>query len=117
MSSSSEADTRSVRAHSHTRLRRLLADRAAILHRDEHVVLLDAADALLFDEPDALAKRASGRQLLVALVDNDRWQPDPAAEVRAALDGCGAPGAVTRSAGPESTPSQPRARRRAGFPW
>ena len=117
MSLSCEADGRSARARSHTLLRRLLADRAAILHRDEHTLLLDAADALLFDEPDALAKRASGRQVLATLVDNDRWQPDPAAEVRAALDGCGAPGAVTRSAGPESTPSQPRARRRAGFPW
>ena len=117
MSWSSEADPRSARAHSHTRLRRLLADRVAILHRDERVMLLDAADALLFDEPDALAKRASGRQVLAALVDNDRWQPDPAAEVRAALDGCGAIEPVTRSAVPESTPPQTRARGRARFPW
>lgn len=117
MSSSASADPRSARAQSHTRLRRLLTDRASILHRDEQVMLLDAADALLFDEPDALAKRASGHHVLAGLVDNDRWLPDPAAEVRAALDGCGAPEPLGRGAGPESTPSQPRARRRAGFPW
>jgi hypothetical protein len=85
-----DPDPRSARAHSHTRLRRLLENRAAILHHDEARVLLDAADALLFDEPDAPAKRASSHQVLAALVDNDRWQRDPAAEVRAALDGCGA---------------------------
>src|SRR5947199_79052 len=84
MSLSCEADRRSARARSHTLLRRLLADRAAILHRDEHTLLVDAADALLFDELDALAKQASGQRLLAALVDNDRWLPDPAAEVRGA---------------------------------
>ena len=117
MTLGSPADPRSARAQSHTRLRRLLADRAAILHSNEHHVLLDAADALLFDEPDGLAKRASGHQVLAALVDNDRWQPDPAAEVRAALDGCGAPEPLGRREEPDSTPSQPRARRRAGFRW
>ena len=77
------------RAHSHTRLRQLLADRAAILHRDEHELLLDAADALLFDESDGSAKLASGQELLAALVKSDRWLPDPAAEVCVALGGCG----------------------------
>jgi hypothetical protein len=77
------------RAHSHTRLRHLIADRAAILHRDERELLLDAADALLFDEPDGIAKLASGRALLAALVKSDRWLPDPAAEVGGALAGCG----------------------------
>jgi len=113
----SPADPRSARAQSHTRLRRLLADRAAILHRNEHHVLLDAADALLFDEPDGLAKRASGHEVLAALVDNDRWQAEPAAEVGAALDGCGASEPLGRCAGSELTPSQPRARRRARFQW
>ncbi len=77
------------RAHSHTRLRQLLADRAAILHRDEHELLLDAADALLFDESDCIAKLASGQELLAGLVKSDRWLPDPAAEVSVALGGCG----------------------------
>src|SRR3954452_16100696 len=88
MSLSCEADRRSAGARSHTLLRRLLADCAALLHRAEARLLLDAADALLFDESDALAKQASGQRLLGALVDNDRWLPDPAAEVLAALDGC-----------------------------
>jgi hypothetical protein len=108
-----DADRRAARALSHTRLSRLLADRAAILHRDERDVLLDAADALLFDEPDALAKRAAGHQVLAALVDNERWQPDPAAEVRSALDGCTAHEPAARSAGQEPTPSRSRARWRA----
>src|SRR4051795_345540 len=107
MSLSCEADLRAGGARSHTLLRRLLADRAAILHRDEHTLLLDAADALVFDESDALPKQASGQRLLGALVDNDRWLPDPAAEVRAALDGC----AVT-----EPVLHAPRARGKAGSP-
>jgi hypothetical protein len=78
------------RGRCHTRLRELLADRAAILHAREREVLLDAADALLFDEPDGAQKRAAGNELLTRLVQSDRWLPDPAAEVRAALDGCGA---------------------------
>src|SRR3954454_13919888 len=86
MSLSCEADRRSARARSHTLLRRVLGDCAAILHRDEHRLLLDAADALLFDELDALAKEGSGQRLLAALVDNDLSLPDPAGEDRAALD-------------------------------
>jgi len=117
VSTPTDADPRSARAHSHTRLRRLLADREAILHRSERAVLLDAADALLFDEPDALSKRASSHRVLAALVDKDRWQPDPAAEVRAALDGCGAHEPATRSAGRESTSSRSHLRWRAGFRW
>ncbi len=111
MSLSCEADRRSARARSHTLLRRLLADRAAILHRDEHRLLLDAADALLFDELDALAKQGSGQRLLAALVDNDRWLPDPAAEVRAALDGCAA-----AEPGLHAPRAEVRARGKAGSP-
>jgi len=78
------------RGRCHTRLRELLADRAAILHAPERESLLDAADALLFDEPDGAQKRAAAREGLAALVDSDRWLPEPAAEVAAALDGCSA---------------------------
>ena len=78
------------RGRCHTRLRELLADRAAILHAPERAVLLEAADALLFDEPDAAAKRAAGHALLATLVQRDRWLPEPAAEVATTLDGCGA---------------------------
>jgi hypothetical protein len=78
------------RGRCHTRLRELLADRAAILHAHEREVLLDAADALLFDEPDGSAKHQIGLDLLTALVESDRWLPEPAAEVSAALNGCAA---------------------------
>jgi hypothetical protein len=84
------AHAREDRARSHTRLRGLLADRAAILHGDEREALSEAADALLFDEPEAAAKQADAHALLTRLVDSGRWLPEPAAEVRAALDGCGA---------------------------
>jgi hypothetical protein len=90
MPTSSPIEPLAARAQSHTRLRQLVADRAAILHRDERELLLDAADALLFDESDCIAKLASGQELLAGLVKSDRWLSDPAAEVSAALGGCGA---------------------------
>src|SRR3954453_22623157 len=111
MSLSCEADRRSARARSHTLLRRLLADRAAILHRDEHSLLLGAADALLFDELDALAKQGSGQRLLAALVAHARWLPAPAPEVRAPLDGCAAAELVMHAPRAEA-----RARGKAGSP-
>jgi len=77
------------RGRSHTQLRELLDARAPILHLNERELLLDAADALLFDEPDGQAKRLAARELLGALVESDRWLPEPAAEVALALDGCG----------------------------
>jgi hypothetical protein len=83
------------RGRCHTRLRELLDVRAAILHVGERQLLLDAADALLFDEPDAADKRVAGQALLAALVEKDRWLPDPAAAVGAALDGCGSAGYVS----------------------
>jgi hypothetical protein len=67
----------------------MLADRAAILLPDEHRGLLDAADALLFDEPEAAAKRTAAYEMLRALVEADRWMSGPAGEVREALDACG----------------------------
>ena len=68
----------------------MLNDRAAILQPDEHQLLLEAADALLFDEPEAAAKRTAAYEMLWALVETDRWLSGPAGEVREALDACGA---------------------------
>jgi hypothetical protein len=76
------------RGRSHTQLRELLDARAPILHLNERELLLDAADALLFDEPDGSAKRAAARDLLNALVESGRWMQGPADEAAAALDGC-----------------------------
>jgi hypothetical protein len=82
------------RGRCHTRLREMLAERATILHAPERELLLDAADALLFDEPDAATKRAAGQALLGTLVENGRWLAEPAAEVASALEGCSPAGYV-----------------------
>jgi hypothetical protein len=81
--------TLAARGRSHTQLRELLDARAPILHLHERELLLDAADALLFDEPDGDVKRAAARDLLASLVESGRWLPGPADEAAAALDGCG----------------------------
>jgi hypothetical protein len=83
-------DRLAARGRSHTHLRDLLDARESILHANEREILLDAADALLFDETDASAKRAAAREVLAGLVESDRWLPGPADEAAAALDGCGA---------------------------
>jgi ABC-type nitrate/sulfonate/bicarbonate transport system substrate-binding protein len=77
------------RGRSHTQLRDLLDARAGILHPHERELLLDAADALLFAEPDGDAKRAAARELLAALVESGRWMQGPADEAAATIDGCG----------------------------
>ena len=78
------------RGRSHTQLRQLLDARESLLHGHERETLLDAADALLFCEPEAEVKRAAARELLEHLVDSGRWLAGPAEEAGAALDGCGA---------------------------
>jgi hypothetical protein len=77
------------RGRSHTQLRELLDARAQILHPHERELLLDAADALLFGEPDGDVKRAAARELLAMLVESGRWMQAPADEAAAALEGCG----------------------------
>ena len=86
----SATDRLAARGRSHTQLRELLDARESILHAGEREVLLDAADALLFGEPDAAAKRAAARELLTSLVDSGRWMSGPADEAAAALAACGA---------------------------
>ena len=85
----SELDTLAARGASHTRLRELLDARATILHSHEREALLDAADALLFDEPEAADKREGAHELLDGLIESGRWLPEPAVAVGDALDGCG----------------------------
>ena len=77
------------RGRCHTRLREVLAEDAPTLDASEREVLLDAADALLFDEPEGRAKREAAHALVTALVQSDRLPAESAGEVRAALDGCG----------------------------
>jgi hypothetical protein len=82
-------DALAARGRSHTLLRELLDARAALLHREERELLLDAADALLFDEPEAADKRENARALLAELIASERWMVGPAEGVLTALDGCG----------------------------
>jgi hypothetical protein len=78
------------RGRAHTRLRELLSARGpARLHTDEHEQLVDAADALLFDETDASDRRDAALDLLDVLVESGRWEPAAANAVAQALRACG----------------------------
>ena len=60
------------------------------LRPSETEALRSAADALFFEE-DSLAEAREGAQaVLDALVDSERWSEERAAQLSAALDGCGA---------------------------
>ncbi len=78
------------RGRAHTRLRELLDARGpALLHPGEREQLVDAADALLFGETDALERRDAALDLLDELVDSGRWEPSAANAVAQALRACG----------------------------
>jgi hypothetical protein len=78
------------RGRRHTELRAEL-QRQGLLYAGERELLLDAADALLFDEPDASVRQAQACELLEALEAGERRSATEAARLRAALEGCGAP--------------------------
>jgi hypothetical protein len=78
------------RGRAHTRLRELLAARGpALLHEHEREQIVDAADALLFGEPDALERRDAALDLLDDLVEFGRWESSAAHTVGQALRACG----------------------------
>ena len=78
------------RGRARTRLRELLDARGpAVLHDHEREQLVDAGDALLFGEPDALATRDAALDLLDDLVEFGRWEPSAANAVAQALRACG----------------------------
>jgi hypothetical protein len=76
------------RGRSHTALRTEL-DRQGPLHPRERDLLLAAADALFFDEPDAELWRIEATALLEGLEVLERRTAGEAARLRDALDGCG----------------------------
>jgi hypothetical protein len=78
------------RGRQHTALRDEL-DRQGPLWPAERAVLLEAADALLFDEPEAGARETQALDLLAALVENERRTAAESARLRTALLGCGDP--------------------------
>ena len=61
----------------------------ALLHADEREQIVDAADALLFNEPDALERRDRSLELLDGLVETARWEATAANAVAQALRACG----------------------------
>jgi hypothetical protein len=78
------------RGRAHTRLRELLDARGpSSLHQHERDQLVDAADALLFNETDALERRDAALDLLDGLVEFGRWEATAANAVAQALRSCG----------------------------
>lgn len=83
-------DQMAARGQSYTELRRELdALGQAKLTTQERATLLEASDALLFDEPAAAARLQEASALLEHLVACERWLAPTAERVRAALEGCG----------------------------
>jgi len=84
------ADDLARRGRAHTRMRELLDARGETsLHQHERELLVDAADALLFGEPDALERRDAAFDLLDDLIEFGRWEPSAANAVAQALRACG----------------------------
>jgi hypothetical protein len=66
-------------------------DRQGALHIQERDLLLDAADALLFDEPESAFRRATALELLDRLEATERRTSGETSRLRDALHACAAP--------------------------
>ena len=64
---------------------------ATELHAIEREQLLEAADVLLFGEPDSELTVRSAEVLIEALQASEQWSADSCDQVREHLYGCGAP--------------------------
>jgi hypothetical protein len=64
---------------------------ATKLHAGEREQLGEAADALLFGEPDSERTVRSAEVLIAALESSERWSVESCDQVREHLYGCGAP--------------------------
>jgi hypothetical protein len=87
---SSATDTMTARGAAYTALCAELR-RQGPLWPAERDLLLEAADTLLFDEPEAAPRRAEALELLSTLVANERRTDAEATRLRTALTGCAAP--------------------------
>jgi hypothetical protein len=63
---------------------------ATKLHAREREQLLEAADALLFGEPDSERTVRSAQVLIDALETSERWSVESSDQVREHLSGCAA---------------------------
>jgi hypothetical protein len=66
---------------------------AAKLHTGERERLLEAADALLFGEPESEALVRSAETLIESLEASGRWSAESCDQLREHLYGCDSPGA------------------------
>ena len=64
---------------------------AGKLHAREREQLLEAADVLLFGEPDSEWTVRSAEVLIEALQTSERWSVESCDQLREHLSGCGAP--------------------------
>ncbi len=64
---------------------------ATKLHAGEREQVLEAADALLFGEPDSESTVRSAEVLIKALETSERWSVESCDQVREHLYGCAAP--------------------------
>ena len=78
------------RGRAHTRLRELLDEPGpASLQQQEREQLVDAADALLFNEPESMERRDAALDLLDDLVEAGRLEPSTANAAAQTLRACG----------------------------
>jgi hypothetical protein len=66
---------------------------ATKLHTKEREQLLEAADALLFGEPESERLLRSAEALIESLETTERWSADSCDQLREHLYGCDAPAA------------------------
>jgi hypothetical protein len=64
------------------------------LHPKEREQLLEAADALLFGEPEAQSLLRSAEALIESLETSERWSAESCDQLREHLYGCEAPAEV-----------------------
>jgi len=63
---------------------------AAKLHPSERELLLEAADALLFGEPESQRRRRAAEELIESLETSERWSAESCDQLREHLYGCDA---------------------------
>ncbi len=68
---------------------------ATKLHPKEREQLLEAADALLFGEPDGQALLRLAERMIESLETSERWSAESCDQLREHLYGCEAPAAVS----------------------
>jgi hypothetical protein len=77
-------------AHYTTLLEKIDSQGATKLHAREREQLLEAADALLFSEPESRRLLRSAEELIESLEASERWSAESCDQLREHLYGCDA---------------------------